>query len=139
MNKDQLLARSKELQIKVPEGATNKEISDLIKIAEHTQLQASLKEATDASEAITKERNHAKAELEAANATIAELNAKLETDTATSEKKKGVTYKTENKTFEFGVKNFRFKGEKYEALEAVKNPTLMEELIEAKFNHLKQV
>lgn len=167
MSKEKLIARTKELQIEVPKGATNKEISNLIKIAEHPQLKADLKEANDKlkeqnnlSANITKERDTAKAEfdgqkeltatavkerdaesekLKKANETIEELSSKLEAANAAPKQKKGETYKSENGTFEFGVKKFRFKGEKYNASEAVKNEELMEELIEAKFNHLKQV
>ena len=128
MSNNKLLARSKELQIEVPEGATNKEISDLIKIAEHSQLKASLKEY-----------DKVKDELQIAKKKIEDLSAQLETSQITSQKEKPVVYKSKNQTYEFNIKGFIFKGVKYEASEAVKNPTLMGELIEAKFNHLKQV
>jgi hypothetical protein len=146
MSKEKLIARSKELQIEVPEGATNKEISNLIMIAEHPLISKGLQttqDELDGQKELTatavKERDAESEKLKTANETIQALNSKLEAANALPQKTKGETYKSENGTFEFGVKKFRFKGEKYIASEAVKNEELMEELIEAKFNHLKQV
>lgn len=125
MNKEQLLARAQELNIEVAEGATNNQISDLIKISEHPQLKASLKEATDLCKVITKERDQA-------------IKA-LKKDSENKSKENGVTYKTESGTFEFTVKSFRFKGQKYTAEGAVEDHVLMEGLIESKSKLLKQV
>lgn len=129
MNKEQLLARAQELQIQVPKNATNKEISDLIKIAEHPLISAELKTAQ-------KDRDNAVAELEQANTTLEALNSKL---AKVPQAEKFVTFQTEAGTFEFTVKKFRFKGEKYTAEEAVENTDLMETLIKVESNLLKQV
>lgn len=129
MNKEQLLARAQELQIEVPEGATNPEIINLIKIAEHPLLSAKLKNAEKLNE-------DAMTQLQTANETIEVLEAKL---AGSPEKVKGATFKSEAGTFEFKVKTFRFKGEKYSAEDAVQNTELMEALIESNSNLLKQV
>ncbi|WP_340074523.1 hypothetical protein [Leptobacterium sp. I13] len=122
MKKDQLLARAQELQIEVPEGATNKEISNLIKIAEHPQLVADLATANAELASLRKAYD------DLANNKIA----------STSETEKGAVYKTTDGVYELKVKSFRYKGQKYKAEEAVKDEALMDELIAAKFVHLKK-
>ena len=118
MNKKQLISRSEALQIEVPEGATNAEISDLIKIAEHPILTKDLAAKTEE---------------------LSILKEKLTKASTSPVVKKGATYKNEEGTYEFTVANFRFKGQKYTAAEAVENEDLMETLISAKFIHLKKL
>lgn len=70
MKKEKLLERAQELEIQVPEGATNAQIEDLIKIAEHPML----KEAVE-----TASNEFAKLEVEKKEATdqVADLTQKL--------------------------------------------------------------
>lgn len=145
MNKEQLIARAQELQIKVPDGATNAQISDLIKIAEHPILTKDLAIAKnevegqkELTEKATQERDAETEKLATANQEISDLKEKLAEATATPEVKKGETYKNEEGTYEFTVSNFRFKGNKHTSEEAVADKDLMESLIKAKFIHLKK-
>lgn len=145
MNKQQLIARAQELQIEVPDGATNPQISDLIKIAEHPNLTKHLKEANDVfeeqkklTEKAIQERDAETEKLVAANKVISDLNEKLAEATATPEIEKGAIYKSNKGEFEFTVASFRFKGEKHIAEEAIVNKDLMESLIKANFIHLKK-
>lgn len=146
MNKEQLIARVEELKIEVPEGATNPQIIDLIKIVEHPTLVKDLKTAKEELEGqkeltkkLQKEHDTETKKVAEANELIAELEEKLTIATTTPEVEKGETYQNEAGEFEFTVASFRFKSEKYIAKEAVANKELMEELIEAKFSFLKQV
>lgn len=145
MNKEQLIARAQELQIEVPDGATNAQISDLIKIAEHPILTKDLAIAKnevegqkELTEKATQERDAETEKLATANQEISGLKEKLAEATASPEVEKGETYKNEAGEFEFTVASFRFKGEKYTSTEAVENEELMEDLIQAKFIHLKK-
>ncbi|MDD7912935.1 hypothetical protein [Polaribacter ponticola] len=145
MNKEQLIARAQELQIEVPDGATNAQISDLIKIAEHpilTKDLATAKEEVKGQKELTDKATLALSEgtteLQKANELIAKLEEKLAEATATPEVKKGEIYKNEEGEFEFTVSSFRFKGEKHTAEEAIVNEDLMESLIQANFIHLKK-
>jgi hypothetical protein len=137
MNKKQLLALAKELQVEVPDGATNKEIDDLIKIAEHPKLAADLinesrklKEKSDECDTIAKE-------LQTANEKIAELEVLLESYSKTKKETHGIYQNENGQQFEFSVKSFRYKGDKYNSQKAVEDSGLMEELIAAKVNFLK--
>lgn len=145
MNKEQLIARAQELQIEVPEGATNAQISDLIKITEHpilTKDLATAKEEVKGQKELTDKATLALSEgtteLQKANELIAKLEEKLAEATATPEVKKGEIYKNEEGKFELTVSSFRFKGEKHTAEEAIVNEDLMESLIKANFIHLKK-
>ena len=145
MNKEQLTAHAQELQIQVPEGATNTQISDLIKIAEHPNLTKHLKEAYDVfeeqkklTERAIQERDAETGKLVIANQEIFDLKEKLSEATASPEVEKGEIYKNEEGEFELTVSSFRFKGEKYTASAAIVNEDLMESLIKANFNHLKK-
>ncbi len=145
MNKEQLIALAQELQIEVPEGATNAQISDLIKIAEHpilTKDLATAKEEVKGQKELTDKATLALSEgtteLQKANELIAKLEEKLAEATATPEVKKGEIYKNEEGEFELTVSSFRFKGEKHTAEEAIVNEDLMESLIKANFIHLKK-
>ncbi len=145
MNKEQLTAHAQGLQIQVPEGATNTQISDLIKIAEHPNLKQHLKESYDVfdaqkelTEKAEKERDAETEKLGAANELIAELEEKLAQANATPEVAKAKTYKNDSGEFEITVGSFRFKGEKHTAEEAIDNDELMEALISANFIHLKK-
>jgi len=117
MNKEQLLARATELEIQVPEGASNAEIEALIKVAEHPIISA---------------------ELATANSTIELLRDELNAKDPVKDDD-GVIYESGNKTYKFGVNTFRFKGDKYEASEAVKDESLMTDLIKSGFNLLKEI
>lgn len=125
MKKEVLIARAQELQIEVPEGATNKELVTLIKLAEYHLL--------------TEELQETKAALADANEKITSLEQQLATGPKEIKKTTGAQYKSDTGDFEFSVDSFRFKGQKYEAALAVENAELMEALIEAKFNHLKKL
>ena len=124
MNKEELIARAQELDVQVPEGATNKDIETLIKVAEHPILKDALK-SLDVSYAEAKEENAA-------------LTAKVEALTEAVKAQQGPTVKVGKDVYEFKVANFRFKGEQYTAKEAVKNAALIEKLIEAKFINLEK-
>ena len=146
MNKEQLIARAEELEIEVPDGATNAQISDLIKIAEHPIISKGLQITQDElegqkelTEKATQERDAETEKLGNANELIAALEEKLALAIATPEVAKGEIYKNENGEFELTVDSFRFKGEKYIASEAVGNSELMEQLIEAKASFVKEV
>lgn len=145
MNKEQLKARAQELQIEVPDGATNAQISDLIKIAEHPILTKDLAIAKnevegqkELTEKATQERDVETEKLATANQEISDLKEKLAEATASPEVEKGEIYKNEEGEFEFTVSSFRFKGEKHTAEEAIVNEDLMESLIKANFIHLKK-
>lgn len=145
MNKEQLIARAQELQIEVPDGATNAQISDLIKIAEHpilTKDLATTKEEVKGQKELTEkaiqERDAETEKVGEANEVIAELEEKLAQVTATPEVVKGETYKNADGEFELTVASFRFKGEKYISEEAIVNEDVMESLIQANFIHLKK-
>lgn len=138
MNKDELIQRAQELQIEVPERATNAQITDLIKVAEHPILDKAVK-ALDAELKAEKEAHDLTTEaLEKANTVIESLTAKVEALGAEGASKKGATYQDGKDNYEFKVETFRFKGEKHKAEEAVKNDALMQALIESKFIHLIQ-
>jgi hypothetical protein len=145
MKKEQLIARAQELQIEVPDGATNAQISDLIKIAEHPILTKDLATAKDEvkgqkelTDKATLALSEGTTELQKANELNAKLEEKLAEATATPEVKKGEIYKNEEGEFELTVASFRFKGEKHTAEEAIVNEDLMESLIKANFIHLKK-
>ncbi|CAA0150202.1 conserved hypothetical protein [Tenacibaculum maritimum] len=128
MNKEQLLARAKELQVQVTEGARNTEISNLIKIAEHPILTKDLATA----------KNELEEQLAIANKEITSLKEKLAEATSTPEAVKGDTYENEEGIFEFTVTKFKFKGDKYTSADAVADKNLMESLIESNFIYLKK-
>lgn len=132
MNKEQLLARAQELQIEVPEGATNKQIDDLIKIAEHPALAKAVKQLDDDI------KEHAGV-VDALNAVISELNEELEAFKQEDKPAAHATYKSGKDKYAFAIKQFRFKGEKYDTAEAVKDKDLMEQIIASKFIHLKKL
>ena len=145
MNKEELTARAQELKIEVPVGATNQQIGDLIKIAEHPNLKKELKQALDVVEGHKELAEKAKEEtsvtlekLKASEDRALELEQELEALTKAPEPQKGEIYKNEDGEFEFTVTSFRFKGEKHVASVAIENKALMEELIQAKFIHLKK-
>lgn len=145
MNKEQLIARAQELQIEVPDGATNAQISDLIKIAEHPILTKDLAIAKnevegqkELTEKAIQERDAETEKLATANQEISDLKEKLSEATASPEVEKGEIYKNEEGEFELTVSSFRFKGEKHTAEEAIVNKDLMESLIKANFIHLKK-
>lgn len=145
MNKEQLLARAKELQVEVPDGATNPEISSLIKIAEHPILtkdlataKNELEEQKELTEKAIQERDAETEKLATATEEITSLKEKLAEATATPEVAKGDTYENEEGVFEFTVTNFRFKGNKYTSADAVADKDLMESLIESNFIYLKK-
>lgn len=138
MNKDELINKAQELQIEVPEKATKDEISDLIKVAEHPIL---TKAITALDEELKAEKQAAEDKAEAfdkATAIIEELTAKVETLSKESASKKGATYKDGKDVYEFMVERFRFKGEQYKTVDAVKDDALMQAIIESKFIHLKK-
>jgi hypothetical protein len=156
MKKEDLLSKAQELNILVPEKATNEEISDLIKIAEHPSLTEKVKEleaekVTDADKAAAKIleleteksgevalKDAAIKDLDKANVTIGKLEDKIEAAKADSDSKNHPSYKYEDgKAVEITVQAFRFKGEKHESADAVTNPELMEELRQSGFIHLK--
>ena len=144
MNKDELTVRALELGITVPEGATNAEITTLIKVAEHPLISEELAKTQEALKAVSATNNTlsvdlatAKTDIQTANETIDSLNELIKDEsTAASE---GIIYKSGGKTYQFGVATFRFKGVKYEASEAVEDKDLMADLIKAKFNFLKEI
>tara|TARA_B110000967_G_C18682616_1_gene458889 strand:+ start:241 stop:603 length:363 start_codon:yes stop_codon:yes gene_type:complete len=107
---EKLIERAEKLKIEVPSDASNKEINDLIKIAEYPQLKSDLKDAQEKVKALS----------------------------STTNQKTGETFKSKNGKFSLSIKTFRFKGVKYESSEAVNDDKLMDELIEAKFNHLNK-
>ena len=155
--KEKATARAQELKIQVPEGATLNQINDLIKIAEHKILTVYLSEAektiSNQSSALEtaatrledqkKLTDKANEDLNLANQRIGEsekanekLTEELEALKAEPTKEKFASYENEEGVFEFSVKNFRFKGEKYTAVKAVEDPELMEALIEAGYINL---
>jgi len=152
MNKEQLLVRAAELEITVPEGATNPEITALIKVAEHPLIVANLEHTTEALEVATKKKEVLATDLKTAKVatetatnalstateTIALLRKELEEKEAPANDSEGVVYRLDKETYKFGVNEFRFKGEKYKAAEAVEDDELMKSLIKAKFIHLKK-
>ncbi|AOR28926.1 hypothetical protein FORMB_18960 [Formosa sp. Hel1_33_131] len=153
MNKEQLLARSAELEIQVPEGATNTEISNLIKVAEHPIINGQLAKTQEALEVSNTKNNTltvdltaektkvqtGKEALKASEGVVELLRAELAEKAETTDDSEGAVYESGNKTYQFGVNAFRFKGDKYEASEAVKDKSLMADLIKSKFNLLKEI
>ncbi|MBE7688447.1 hypothetical protein G1K66_08495 [Tenacibaculum finnmarkense] len=117
-----LIAKAQELQIEVPENATEKEIVDLIKVAEHPILTENLAEAN---EIILGLEDDLKAEIQ-------KNTKKVPVDLLLYKSKKGISY-------ELKVPSFRFQGEKHISKEVNTNVELMEALIKAKFIHLKQL
>lgn len=107
------------------------------------------KETKTASADKTAEANDNKALLEAKDATIAELTEEvakkdeaIATLTEQLEAAKGtptVNDRPSYKGYQFLVDAFKFKGNKHTAEEAVNNPALMKELIDAKFSSLKKI
>ena len=146
MNKEQLIARAQELQIEVPDGATNEQISNLIKIAEHSVLSNELgiakkelekqKELTGKAE---QERDANAEKLAIANNEIISLKEALEKNSAIPSSEKGAIYQNDEGTYELTVKSFRFRQEKYNAVDAVENSELMESLIKANPVFLKKI
>lgn len=154
MNKEQLLARAQELGIQVLDGATNKVIEDLIKIAEHPLLLASAKQmdaeigslnaaienaVTKHSEEIEALKTSYSEEIEKQNSIIANLEKLITDDSDKAKSSEFARYKKGKETYVFTVKAFRFKGEKYDVTEAVKDKDLMDQIIDAKFIHLKKI
>ena len=153
MNKEHLLARATELGIQVPEGATNVEISTLIKVAEHPLISAELAKTQEDLETSNAKNNTLSVDLttekrkvqtlqesfEVSEGVVKLLRAELAEKAETTDDSEGVIYKSGNKTYQFGVQTFRFKGDKYEASEAVKNQSLMKDLIKSGFNFLKEI
>lgn len=117
-----LIAKAQELQVEVPENATEKEIVDLIKVAEHPILTENLAEAN---EIILGLEADLKAEIQ-------KNTKKVPVELCLYRSKKGISY-------ELQVASFRFQGEKHISKEANTNVELMEALIKAKFVHLKQL
>ncbi|NKI28252.1 hypothetical protein HCG49_16990 [Arenibacter sp. 6A1] len=124
MNKEQLLKRAQELGIQVPDGATNPQIEDLIKIAEHSLLKAENKELAN--------------ELATANELIEAQEAKINALGEAAEDPEAVTYEKGKAVYKLTGKAIRFKGVKYTAEEAVKNEELMTALIKSKHPNLKK-
>ncbi|ALU74334.1 hypothetical protein AUW17_05340 [Tenacibaculum dicentrarchi] len=117
-----LMAKAQELQIEVPENATEKEIADLIKVAEHPILTENLAEAN---EIILGLEDDLKAEIQK---NTKQVSVEL------------LFYRSKNKvTYQLEVSSFRFQGEKHISKEVYTNIELMEALIKAKFIHLKQI
>lgn len=131
MNKEQLLARAKELEASVPEGATNVEIEAVIKLAEHPALAKAVKD-------LDTENQTLKEQLKVKDEAIEALQAKIDETGKQESATKFATFKNSEATYVFAVKSFRYKGDKYEASEAVKDSSLMEALIKAEFIHLKK-
>lgn len=77
MNKKELLARAQELNISVPEGATNTEIENLIKIEEHALLESANAKLEETLEATQKANEALGQEKEAATNQVADLTQKL--------------------------------------------------------------
>lgn len=117
-----LMAKAQELQIEVPENATEKEIADLIKVAEHPILTENLAEAN---EIILRLENDLKTEIQ-------KNTKQVPVELLLYKSKKGISYELE-------VSSFRFQGEKHISKEVYTNVELMEALIKAKFIHLKQI
>ncbi|MCG8734005.1 hypothetical protein [Tenacibaculum finnmarkense] len=117
-----LIAKAQELQIEVPENATEKEIVDLIKVAEHPILTENLAEAN---EIILGLEDDLKAEIQ-------KNTKKVPVDLLLYKSNKGISY-------ELKVPSFRFQGEKHISKEVNTNVELMEALIKAEFVHLKQL
>ena len=92
MKKEELLAQAQELNIKVPDGATNKEIGDLIKIADYPRLEKKL--------------STVESELESTLVKVQELeNSQKKSITKATGKK--VVYKSTDGTFEFSINHLR--------------------------------
>lgn len=131
MKKEELLARAKELQLEVPEGATNPQIEAAIKVAEHPLLAQAVKD-------LSAENNDLKSELESETKAKDALQAQLDEASKPLNVANTATYKNDTGTYAFAVKSFRYKGDKYIAVEAVENTDLMEALIKSNFIHLKK-
>jgi len=140
MNTKELHARAKDLKITVPEGATNKDIENLIKVAEHPLLTeevktlgVSLKETAEAKSAL-------EGKIDEANSRISALELQLENSSnkEPQNKSNAVTYKNGKDTYVFTVPKFRFKGDEWTAENAIENDALMKQLIKAKFSNLKK-
>tara|TARA_R110002124_G_scaffold285057_3_gene463119 strand:- start:175 stop:528 length:354 start_codon:yes stop_codon:yes gene_type:complete len=114
MKKEDLLARAQELEITVPEKATNEEISNLIMIAEHPLLKAEIAEKDNVIESLEKQLN------------------------STTEAKVLATYVFEDKT-KVGItsNSIKFKRQKFTAKEAVENAELMNAMRNSGSIHLK--
>jgi hypothetical protein len=155
MNKAQLLERAQELEIQVPERATNAEITNLIKVAEHPILKAELQSLADSTAnisdklklaesdrdrlvaentALVEERDANAAALSVALNEIKELKSK---DVKDSNVEVAV-YENKDGEYPILVNSFHFQGIKYASKDAVKNPELMERLISSGFVKLKK-
>lgn len=129
MNKKELLDRAQELKISVPEGATNAEIENLIKIEEHGLLSDEVKD-------LTQKLSAAEKELEAAKANQSKLKVEPKAKSGNEELP---TYEHDGKTYQFTVKRIVTAGGKITAEEAVEDKDLMAELIKSEFFGLKKV
>ncbi len=141
MNKDQLLKRAQELDIQVPDGATNPQIEDLIKIAEHSLLKAEnaqLAKENEVIESLKAANKELSNELSTANELIEAQEAKINALGETTAEPDGVEYKKGKSIYSLTSKFIRFKGIKYTAEEAVENEELMTALIKSKHPNLKK-
>lgn len=165
MDKKQLLARAKELDIQVPSGATNKEISALIAEKEATLVNETETARTDTQiiadqaleiEALEKKLFDSNLKIDSKDEDIESLTASLETKNTevevlltTVEKLQAKLAEASTKTvdnnkptykgYAFKVKSFRFQAEKHFAEKAIKNEELMERLIKAKYIGLEKI
>jgi|GEM_PF-4595108 len=146
MNKEQLLARAQELNITVPEKATNENISDLIKIAEHPLLLSEISELkknaigdAERIKGLKGLETIANEKLEEALNLIQELESEIENSNA--EKTKVFAEYTFGDNQKVGLTRdvFKFRGVKYTAKEAVENEELMLALRANESVHLKKL
>lgn len=132
MKKEELIERAQELNISVPDGSTNDQIKDLIKIAEHDLLTEQVSDLTNKLSDSESEKDALQKKLDA------KPELKVESK-ATGGDGKLPTYKHDGDTYQFTVNNILAGGKKIKAEEAVVNKDLMSSLIESKFFGLKKL
>lgn len=153
MKKENLIERAEELNISVPEGATNDQIKDLIKIAEYPILKEELEKKSSDLAALETEKNEATNKVADLTHKLSEsesekdlLQKKVDANTelkvelkAKGGDSKLPTYNHDGDTYQFTVNKILAEGKKITAEKAVDNKDLMEKLIKSNFFGLKKL